>query len=474
MLGIHRSTCVILRGSKNLKLFFGILLLGFFIRCEHFFDFSPPEVRFISPQDGQTVYLSTQIEIEVKDKNLETVELYVDGRKLKTYDSVQISNDRIIDTLEISEGPHTLSAKAYDRGGNFNECEISIFVSEVAVPTLISPANGDTLLTNTLSFDWDDLGAVKYWLQVDNNSDFSSPEINDSTITSSSYTATTSLTDARYYWRVKAQISVGLWGDWSNVWNFYVFVPYEVGYYDTPDFALGVFVSGSYAYVADGYAGLRIIDVSNPSSPYEAGYYDTPDFARGVFVSGSYAYVADNEAGLRIINVSNPSSPYETGYYDTPSLAYGVYVSGSYAYVADGYAGLRIINVSNPSSPYETGYYEPTLCDASVVFVSGSYAYVADWDAGLRIINVSNPSSPYEAGYYGTPNWARGVYVSGSYAYVAAGGSGLRIIDVSNPSSPYEAGYYDTPNEARGVYVSGSYAYVADGYAGLRIIRIKP
>ncbi|MGB9722052.1 MAG: T9SS type A sorting domain-containing protein, partial [bacterium] len=83
-----------------------------------------------------------------------------------------------------------------------------------------------------------------------------------------------------------------------------------------------------------------IIDVSNPQSPYEAGYYDTPGWAWGVYVSGSYAYVADGGSGLRIINVSNPQSPYEAGYYDTP--AWGVYVSGSYAYVADYDAGLQV------------------------------------------------------------------------------------------------------------------------------------
>jgi hypothetical protein len=53
--------------------------------------------------------------------------------------------------------------------------------------------------------------------------------------------------------------------------------------------------------VADDYAGLRIINVSNPQSPYEAGYCATPSYAWGVAVSGSFAYVADRDAGLRII-----------------------------------------------------------------------------------------------------------------------------------------------------------------------------
>jgi hypothetical protein len=48
-----------------------------------------------------------------------------------------------------------------------------------------------------------------------------------------------------------------------------------VGGYDTSGGALGVAVSGNYAYVADGAAGLQVIDVSNPASPQWLGGYDT-------------------------------------------------------------------------------------------------------------------------------------------------------------------------------------------------------
>ncbi|MEO0240974.1 MAG: T9SS type A sorting domain-containing protein, partial [candidate division WOR-3 bacterium] len=60
------------------------------------------------------------------------------------------------------------------------------------------------------------------------------------------------------------------------------------------------YVSGNYAYVADFGAGLRIIDVSNPSLPSEAGYYLLPEYAYGVYVSGNYAYVTGVDAGLQI------------------------------------------------------------------------------------------------------------------------------------------------------------------------------
>ena len=77
-------------------------------------------------------------------------------------------------------------------------------------------------------------------------------------------------------------------------------------------------VAGSYAYVADGKSGLRVINVANPAAPVEVGSYDTPGYADGVAVAGSYAYVADWGDGLRVINVANPAAPVEVGVYDTP------------------------------------------------------------------------------------------------------------------------------------------------------------
>ncbi len=85
-----------------------------------------------------------------------------------------------------------------------------------------------------------------------------------------------------------------------------------------------------------------MIDVSDPSNPHEVGYYETPERAYGVYVSGNYAYVAARDSGLRVIDVSEPSNPHEVGYYETPGWAEDVYVSGDYAYVADDRAGLQI------------------------------------------------------------------------------------------------------------------------------------
>ena len=91
--------------------------------------------------------------------------------------------------------------------------------------------------------------------------------------------------------------------------------PIEVGFVDTPGTARG---RGRLRQlrlrrgvgVCD---GLRVIDVSTPASPIEVGFVDTPGSAMGVAVSGSYAYVADDWAGLRVIDVSDAREPHRGG-----------------------------------------------------------------------------------------------------------------------------------------------------------------
>lgn len=239
--------------------------------------------------------------------------------------------------------------------------------------------------------------------------------------------------------------------------------PYEVSYYDTPGSAREVTLVGDFAFIADRPNGVRVINVSNPLSPYEVGYIDTPGSAESIAISDGYAFVADGTSGLRIIDISNSAAPALVTAFDTPGDGLGLTVAGGYAYVADGNYGLRVINIQNPSAPFEAGYLDTPGYSWNVA-VAGNYAYVADSHAGLRIVDVSNPATPTEVGSYLPPCCTREVAVAGHFVYMATAESGLRIIDVSNPAAPGEVGYYDTPGPAIGITVVNHMAYVADFY----------
>ena len=77
-----------------------------------------------------------------------------------------------------------------------------------------------------------------------------------------------------------------------------------VGSLDTAGSAYGVYVSGNYAYLAGGNAGLKVIDISDPTSPQIVGSVDTDGSANGVYVSSNYAYVADRWEGLKVVELT--------------------------------------------------------------------------------------------------------------------------------------------------------------------------
>ncbi|MBU7033152.1 MAG: carboxypeptidase regulatory-like domain-containing protein [Theionarchaea archaeon] len=83
---------------------------------------------------------------------------------------------------------------------------------------LVSPPNAFENTPVRPTFSWLQVtGASSYQLQVDNNSTFASPEIDQSGIITTSYMAPSDLTPAKYYWRV---ISNAPNAQWSDTWSF--------------------------------------------------------------------------------------------------------------------------------------------------------------------------------------------------------------------------------------------------------------
>lgn len=90
------------------------------------------------------------------------------------------------------------------------------------IPSLISPSDGSLTNDSTPTFDWNPASASnEYQLQIDNDPDFSSPEI-DITTASTDYTPTSGLGDGSYYWRVRGHNTSNgcdVYGPWSSAWS---------------------------------------------------------------------------------------------------------------------------------------------------------------------------------------------------------------------------------------------------------------
>lgn len=245
--------------------------------------------------------------------------------------------------------------------------------------------------------------------------------------------------------------------------------PIARGSLDTPGSGLATAVQGHLAFIADGAAGLRIVDVNNPDAPVHVASYMPTGFVHGVCLQTNLLYLALGTNGLEIVNISDPTTPVRVGGCDTPGTAFNVDVQSGIAFVADGATGLQMISVTNPASPVILASYD-TPGIAYDVRISNQHAFIADGFSGLHIANVSTPASPLFVVAYETPGAATAVRIVGNRAYIADGTQGLFVLDVSDPASPSLLGNYSDGSNVIGLDVKGTLVMLANHIGGYLVL----
>jgi hypothetical protein len=235
--------------------------------------------------------------------------------------------------------------------------------------------------------------------------------------------------------------------------------------------ARGVFVAADFAYVAGGSAGLLVVDVSLPQNPaLVSTVTDNLSAANGVFVTNSIVYVADGNSGLNLFDITDPLNPVFLASTNVGGVPVNVTVAGNYAYVAASTGGLQAVNISNPTNLVRGGSYGNISGSVVAVKVPGRYAYVAESSAGLAVIDVSTTNFNQVGSYSNV--LAEGLDVSSNFVFIAGGNQGLVAVKASVTNSTNVAFAFagnNTVADARTVDVSGRYAYVAAGAEGLKI-----
>lgn len=129
-------------------------------------------------------------------------------------------------TPQLGAGMYYWRVRATDGVRNSDWSEVRVFSvgMPAQAPELMSPANGSTLLTADLLLKWYEvLGASEYDIEIDNDSDFSSPVRSATSDLCSGgicqWQVFPALKGGTYYWRVR--VGEDGW-PWSEVWWFKV------------------------------------------------------------------------------------------------------------------------------------------------------------------------------------------------------------------------------------------------------------
>ena len=95
-------------------------------------------------------------------------------------------------------------------------------ISEMSIaPTLSSPPNGSVNQSDPVLLIWNiTLGAESYRVQIDDNSDFNSPDVDEEELSINSFEFSGLNNGTKYYWRVKAINDCDAESAWSEAWNF--------------------------------------------------------------------------------------------------------------------------------------------------------------------------------------------------------------------------------------------------------------
>ena len=173
-----------------------------------------------------------------------------------------------------------------------------------------------------------------------------------------------------------------------------------------PDFTTSLTAHEGYAYLTNLATGLTIIDLRDAVHPSIAGSLSIAGLPDDVSVADGYAYVTTRlptpeeektkpnprpYAGLVVVDVSEPTQPRVVGTYATFLEDYfnlgqrwGVAVMGHHIILAPHDRWLRVLDVSDPTAPRLVGSTE-VATGAWDVAVAGDLAYVAAREGGLLV-----------------------------------------------------------------------------------------
>jgi hypothetical protein len=123
---------------------------------------------------------------------------------------------------------------------------------------------------------------------------------------------------------IQANADVLLWGD-----------PAIVGSLNLPGYSSDIVVSGDYAFIASGDAGLHVVDITDINQPTLVANLPLAGNAIQLTQSGNYLLIATEASGMQIVDVSNPITPVLVSEFLQASIATGVSETNSYAYTGN-------------------------------------------------------------------------------------------------------------------------------------------
>ena len=251
--------------------------------------------------------------------------------------------------------------------------------------------------------------------------------------------------------------------------------PARIGEIATPGRARSVAVEGDTAYVADGAAGVQIIDTAVPSKPRIVKTLGGFTNVHSVRVADDKLYALDRARGMLVFNlqdIHNLRVPRPRRFFRTAGTPLNVAIHNETVYFSDNRHGLFILDPS-PFGNFVVRSVTPILAAAHEIGETRNrtHAYVAS--GNLILVDVTDAQNPEVDFRLNTPGLATGIQFRNNTVYLSDRQTGLHVINVRNPQQPRRIAIQPTSGNATDVVLRETLAYIADGKGGIQTIDIS-
>ena len=251
--------------------------------------------------------------------------------------------------------------------------------------------------------------------------------------------------------------------------------PIRIGEIATPGRARSVAVDGDTAYVADGAAGVQVIDIAGPGKPSIIKTLGGFTSVHRVRVADDQLYALDRERGMLVFNlrdVHNMQVPRPRRFFRTAGTSINVAIHDGTVYFSDNRHGLFILDPS-PFGDFVVRSVVPILATAHEIEETRgtTHAYVAS--GNLILVDVTDNQNPEIDFRLNTPGLATGIQFRNDTVYLTDRQTGLHIINVRNPQQPRRISTQPTSGNATDIVLRDTLAYIADGKGGIQTIDVS-
>ncbi len=254
--------------------------------------------------------------------------------------------------------------------------------------------------------------------------------------------------------------------------------PVEIARVDTPGNALRLACSENYVAVADGPAGLQIVDLRDPPAARIKNYLPAVGEANAVTAAAGWAFVGTQAGQVVLVELATGT---ELGRVSVGAAIQDLQFGGDRLYVLSSRRLLPYRLIAGELVSTGPAVTSGSAQAATRLFVGGGFAYVTHTD-GYRVFDLSDPDAPLERTSASDTQigWSQ-LVANGSGLGLAAAGpqaNNNNQVQLYNLSDPARNNQFLTrftmPASTVTVASHNGLAYVGATTAGLQILNYLP